>query len=191
MPIRAMLVGGSTDCRNRTLQKLFLLIHAAEHAGSGVPKILRAWKAQGWRAPLIRERVEPEETILRLPLSSVIPIEVTGRLRSGFGDRFDTLDPVDRSILGTAEMEGVVTNSRVRDLRMKIHPVDITRRLRNLVDQKYLISRGATKGSYYVLNLPAPTTDLHEPIEEQAAEAATTPQAGSDGSPTAPTDPRH
>ncbi|MCI4327653.1 MAG: putative DNA binding domain-containing protein, partial [Thermoplasmata archaeon] len=37
LPIRTVLEGGTSDCRNRTLQTMFVLTGAAEHAGSGIP----------------------------------------------------------------------------------------------------------------------------------------------------------
>jgi ATP-dependent DNA helicase RecG len=189
--IRLMLAGGNTDCRNRTLQKFFLMIGVAEHAGSGVLKIVRAWKAQGWRAPLIRERNLPEETIVRLPLSSMIPAEVTERLRIGFGEKFDNLDATERAILGTAEMEAVVSNSRVRDLNLRIHRVEITGLLKSLVDRGFLVQHGATRGTFYELNLPSPpASDLQEGAGESPSDS---PPEGedrdigpdSDGNPTA------
>ena len=44
-PEQAML-GGESDCRNRTLHKLFLLIGLGERAGSGLPKIRHGWPGE-------------------------------------------------------------------------------------------------------------------------------------------------
>ncbi len=57
LPIDTVLHGGESDCRNRRLQKMFQLIGAAEQAGSGFPKILRAWQEQHWRYPLLNENI--------------------------------------------------------------------------------------------------------------------------------------
>ena len=40
-------------CRNKTLQKMFMLIGSAEKAGSGVDKILAGWRFANWRAPTV------------------------------------------------------------------------------------------------------------------------------------------
>ena len=47
VPAPAALQGGASDCRNRTLHQMFLLINLGERAGSGVPKIRAGWEAAG------------------------------------------------------------------------------------------------------------------------------------------------
>ena len=51
VPLDQALAGGYSDCRNRSLQKMFQMIGEGEQAGSGLPKILSAWKGQHWRVP--------------------------------------------------------------------------------------------------------------------------------------------
>jgi predicted HTH transcriptional regulator len=46
--------GGKSDCRNRVLQKMFQYIGMGEQAGSGYPKILRAWIEQHWQYPNVQ-----------------------------------------------------------------------------------------------------------------------------------------
>ena len=43
--------GGQSDQRNPALFQIFYLIGAADRAGTGIPKILRAWRSQDWRDP--------------------------------------------------------------------------------------------------------------------------------------------
>ncbi len=38
LPLSVVLAGGTSDCRNRSLQKMFQMVGAAEQAGSGFPK---------------------------------------------------------------------------------------------------------------------------------------------------------
>jgi predicted HTH transcriptional regulator len=47
VPAETALHGGASDCRNRTLHQLFLLINLGERAGSGLPKIRAGWEAEG------------------------------------------------------------------------------------------------------------------------------------------------
>src|SRR5690606_30699497 len=44
LPVAQALHGGASDCRNRTLHQMFLLINLGERAGSGVPKIRSGWE---------------------------------------------------------------------------------------------------------------------------------------------------
>ena len=47
--------GGHSDCRNRRLQKMFLMLGIGEQAGSGFSKILRAWCEEQWQFPGLTE----------------------------------------------------------------------------------------------------------------------------------------
>lgn len=67
MELNAAKFGGVSDPRNGTLLKLFNMIDIGERSGSGIPKILSAWKAQGWDEPTIAESFDPERTVLSLP----------------------------------------------------------------------------------------------------------------------------
>ena len=77
IPIEDAFHGGESDCRNRTLHQMFLLISLGERAGSGLPKILSAWKSQGWIEPSIREKLIPEQTILELSTLTFLPSELS------------------------------------------------------------------------------------------------------------------
>ena len=65
--------GGTSDCRNRRLQTLFQLVGYGDHAGSGIPKIYRNWTGQHWRRPLLYELPEPEQTLMELRMTSLVP----------------------------------------------------------------------------------------------------------------------
>ena len=148
LPLRVILQGGTSDCRNRTLQKMFQLVGAGEQAGSGFPKILRAWKEQSWRAPLLREEVNPEQTILRLPMASLLPQDALDELDQRFGAVFRALSEIERLAVATALIEGVITNERLHEIT-DTHPRDLTWTLRGLVDRKFLERGGVGRGAYY------------------------------------------
>ena len=59
--------GGVSDPRNGAMLKMFNLIDIGERAGSGIPNIFRVWREQGWAAPVISERFDPDRIILYLP----------------------------------------------------------------------------------------------------------------------------
>lgn len=61
--------GGVSDPRNSTLLKMFNFIDIGERAGSGIPNIYSVWKAEGWASPSYDEQMNPDRTILSLPLS--------------------------------------------------------------------------------------------------------------------------
>jgi predicted HTH transcriptional regulator len=66
LPVAQALHGGASDCRNRTLHQMFLLINLGERAGSGVPKIRSGWEQEGHSLRLF-DSFEPfDQTLLEM-----------------------------------------------------------------------------------------------------------------------------
>lgn len=136
---------------------MFQMIGAGGQAGSGVPRILAAWRDQHWRAPLLEEHSEPEHTTLRLSMVSLLPPELLQVLETRFGEAYRSLPEVERLALATAYAEDRVTNERLREIS-GLHPSDLTILLRGLVDRGFLERRGSGRASYYELvREPIPT----------------------------------
>ena len=64
-----MLAGGISDARNKAIMKMFNLLGLGERAGSGVPRILAAWKSEGFPAPSVIEDLNAMRTTLILPFT--------------------------------------------------------------------------------------------------------------------------
>ncbi len=66
VPVAQALKGGESDCRNRTLQQMFLMINLGERAGSGLPRILASWQGEGHKLDLT-ESFEPyDQSVLTM-----------------------------------------------------------------------------------------------------------------------------
>ena len=66
VPVAQALHVGASDCRNRTLHQMFLLINLGERAGSGVPKIRSGW-AEAGHALELHDSFEPfDHTVLEM-----------------------------------------------------------------------------------------------------------------------------
>jgi ATP-dependent DNA helicase RecG len=66
VPAELALQGGESDCRNRTLHQMFLMLGLGERAGSGLPKIRAAWENAGFKVD-ITDTFEPyDQTLLRI-----------------------------------------------------------------------------------------------------------------------------
>jgi len=65
--------GGVSDPRNPAMLKMFQLLGLGEKSGSGMPKILRAWREQSWLTPLVSEKLDLDMTLMTLPIISMIP----------------------------------------------------------------------------------------------------------------------
>ena len=158
LPIEQVLRGGESDCRNRILHQMFLLIGLGERGGSGVPKIYSGWKSQHWRPPALQEKVEPEQTLLTLQMADLLPEHVLLQLKNRFGHQFEALDYTGRLVMATAAMERVVSHNRLLEI-CGAHPHDLSLLLARLVKQGLLESDGKSRGMVYFLpgeSLPTP-----------------------------------
>lgn len=144
------LDGGLSDCRNRSLQKMFQMIGEGEQAGSGLPKILSAWKGQHWWVPDLEERTDPEHTVLFLSQASLMSEETLTELDERIGPAFRTLPDAARLALATALQEGKVTHDRLKTAT-GLHRTDLTELLRDLTRQGFLVSAGRGRGTHYHL----------------------------------------
>lgn len=142
--------GGNSDCRNRRLQTMFQLVGYGDHAGSGLPKIYRNWQGQHWRKPQLYELDEPEQTLMELRMSSLVPADAYDALSRQFGDRFPALSETARLALITAQVEDVVSHDRMKQVTTD-HPADLTKVLGQLVRDGFLESDGSGRGMVYFL----------------------------------------
>jgi ATP-dependent DNA helicase RecG len=150
IPVEKALEGGHSDCRNRSLQKMFSLIGLGEQAGSGIPRVLENWKSQHYRLPELWESDVPEATLMRLRTVSLLPDSTLDDLRDLFGPSFDQLPESERLTLATAHIEGFVTNGRLQQIS-RLHRRDITALLKGLVDRGMLIPDGQGRATSYRL----------------------------------------
>lgn len=159
LPLEQVLRGGESDCRNRLMHQMFLMIGLGERGGSGVPKIYSGWGSQHWRPPALYEKDEPEQTLLELRMLDLLPESVLASLRMRFGIAFEQLNQTQRLILATAEIEQVITHQRLLEISSD-HPHDLSIALQALVRQNFLVTNGRPgRGTVYHLpgvSLPTP-----------------------------------
>ena len=166
LPIEQVIRGGESDCRNRILHQMFLLIGLGERGGSGMPRIYRGWKSQHWRPPALMEKDEPEQTLLALQMADLLPDNVLAHLQGRFGPQFEALDYTGRLVLATAAMERVVSHNRLLEL-CDAHSHDLSLLLARLVKQGLLESDGRSRGTVYYLPgevLPTPEQVFVGPV---------------------------
>lgn len=104
-----VLNGGlvNSDCRNRTLQKMFQMIGFAEQAGSGFPKIFEGWKIAGWGNPIFSEDVENDTSTLLMPRSQDLDL---GNNTESITNPVDEMEAAEKSLpsLSSYQMETLV-----------------------------------------------------------------------------------
>ncbi|MGH8436051.1 MAG: ATP-binding protein, partial [Pseudomonas sp.] len=166
LPLEQVLQGGTSDCRNRLMHQMFLMIGLGERGGSGVPKIYSGWRSQHWRPPALYEKDEPEQTLLELRMLDLLPADVVVQLRARFGARFEQLEHTARMILATAAIERVVNHNRLLEI-CDAHPHDLSQLLSRLVKDGMLVSDGRSRGMMYHLPgevLPTPEQVFEGPL---------------------------
>jgi ATP-dependent DNA helicase RecG len=143
-----LLRGNVSECRNKSLQKMFTMLGVAEKAGSGVDKIRRGWDSQHWRSPMVRERVQPDRVEWVLPMISLIPEESLQRLQTMFGKQFARFSKQEIQALVTADLEEYVDNARMRQIT-RLHTSDVTRLLQKLAGSGFLSQEGKGRWTRY------------------------------------------
>jgi ATP-dependent DNA helicase RecG len=162
VPLEDALVGGNSDCRNRVLQRLFRMAGYAEQAGQGIPTIYSGWSKQLWRAPLLRDRRDgPEQTVLTLPLISLLSDETVTSLEKRFGSSYKRLGRTQQMALATVAVEGKVSHSRLKTM-VYDHPSDITAALSSLCREGFLEPSGVTRGRFYFFPGESPVAEHGE-----------------------------
>ena len=150
VPLADAIKGGTSDCRNRRLQTMFQQVGYGDHAGSGLPKIFHNWAGQHWRRPVLYELREPEQTLMELRMTSLLPADAVAELEAHLGAKFSCLPSPERLALVTAATEGMVHHGRLREISTD-HPSDITKMLGRLVKDGLLVSEGVGRGMRYLL----------------------------------------
>ncbi|HBA7540209.1 TPA: AAA family ATPase, partial [Escherichia coli] len=160
VPPEQAIKGYESDCRNRLMHQMFLIIGAGERSGSGIPKIFSGWKWANWRMPRLYEKTEPEQTLLELSIGNLVSEEIANLLHTKFGDKVDHLSELERSIVITAAVEKWIDHERACQLT-SLHSREVTLALPRLVSGGFLVPHGEKRNKSYTL----PGQDLPSPEE--------------------------
>jgi len=159
--------GSLSECRNKALQQMFLMMGGGERAGSGVDRIWSGWRSRHWRAPKITLQTSPDRVNLELTMVSLIPMGTLEFLSARLGIEIGTLNPLEAQALATAHLEGAVSNNRLQELASD-HPAEITRCLQSLCQRGWLASDNRRRWSqYHLQGMPSITPFIPSTLEEQ------------------------
>ncbi len=152
--------GGVSECRNKQLQKMFLMLGYGEQAGSGVQRIRTGWSEKHWRVPFLGIGTKPDRVILTLPMVSLIPADTLAYLKKSYGVIIDTLKPAELQAMATAQLEGSVSNGRLQEL-VQDHRFDITKALQHLCDLDLLVSDNKRRWTSYRMPSHRPDSEVN------------------------------
>jgi predicted HTH transcriptional regulator len=149
--------GGISECRNPSLQQMFMLIGRAEKAGSGVDKIMSGWQESHWRRPFLQLESQPDRVKLTLPMFSVIPDMILNELNTLYED-VKQLTSDELTVLSFCLIEGSISNHRLQYILNK-HRTDITAMLKKLCAEGYLESDNNGRWTIYKLKENSATSE--------------------------------
>jgi ATP-dependent DNA helicase RecG len=174
-----LLTGDRSDPRNPELVRMFRFIGLADEGGTGMPKILGAWRELGFQLPRIDIGGERYEFALRLRHVHLIAEDDRVWLRS-LGEGWSEAEQL---ALVLARHDGDIDNVRLRSLT-GLHSSDVTRILGALRDRDLLRMIGEGRNARYELGASAhkaaspiiagsDRSDAEELVSEAATESAT------------------
>jgi len=170
VPEADLLRGGRASPRNPRLVQMFRYVGWSEEAGSGIPKIVNAWRELGFRLPAINVGTERYEFSLDLRHSHILSTADREWLLS-LGRSWTEAEQL---ALVIANHEGHVDNSGLSQLTGQ-HPTDVTKVLRDLRGQGLLRKVGTGRGARYLLGERAAFGDGVDATHPTTVRATTNP----------------
>ena len=147
---RQFFAGGISQCRNLSLQTMFMMLGPADKAGSGGDKIMEGWKKNGWVSPMLVENSQPDRVVISLSMHSLIHEEIRDELLRRYGDRMEKCDNNMYLAAALALTEREISNERLRQ-SLSMHKADITEMLKRMCRLGILTSMGYGRGTVYKL----------------------------------------
>lgn len=151
LPVEEIYSGGHSVARNPRIQKMFRMIGLGDNIGSGFPTILHAWGDENWRRPDLSQNEALDQVDLKLWMVSLMPEECSLYLKKLYGEAYLNLHREAQIILGTAYLEGAVTNRRLQSI-LDLHRIEIGQCLAELVRKGMLIAEKKGRWTRYELN---------------------------------------
>ena len=151
LPIQSIYEGEHSVARNPKIQAMFRMIGYGDNIGSGFPTILGAWGEENWRKPDLSQSQELHEVTLKLWMISTMPAECSDFLRHHYGYAYKHLSKEAQLILGTAYLEGSVSNVRMQPI-LDLQSIEIGKILSDLVNTSMLIADKKGRWTKYTIN---------------------------------------
>jgi ATP-dependent DNA helicase RecG len=171
LPLAQALHGGESDCRNRAVHAMFMLIGIAEKAGSGVPEMMRGWASGHWIPPSILELQQPDRTVVTMPLVALVDPKLQEKLNLMFGARIAALTDHERMTLSLCAAEGSTSHPRVLGVT-GLHSRDCTLLLQKLVKQGFLQASGSLRTRVYSLSEPSQLVTISGDLASSSGDLA-------------------
>lgn len=149
--------GGNSDPRNPNILKMFGFVNVGERAGSGVDKIMTAWKEQNWKKPEFDFSERSDRVTLKLEVGQVVYIpgaadlHADRQVESTETDEIGNLNKEQRVMHYLKSHESISTQEAMVLCEYKTR-AGARRLLDKMIQNDILRKTGSGPGAKYILN---------------------------------------
>ena len=109
--------GGNSDPRNPNILKMFGFVNVGERAGSGVDKIMTAWKEQNWKEPEFDFSERSDRVTLKLEVGQIVYIPGAADIRNENTDPAEHMSmSKEEKILDYIRQNGSISSQEAADI---------------------------------------------------------------------------
>ncbi len=146
--------GGNSDPRNPNILKMFGFVNVGERAGSGVDKIMTAWKEQNWKKPEFVFSVRADRVILKLEVGQVVYIPGAADLRQdeqNIKQNKPSLGEKEDAIMRYISEHGSIGTAKAAEVCGYKSRTSARRVIDGMVEKGYIQKNGKGAGVRYVI----------------------------------------
>lgn len=151
--------GGNSDPRNPNILKMFGFVNVGERAGSGVDKIMTAWKEQNWKMPEFDFSERSDRVTLKLEVGQVVYIPGAADIRDENASQAEVTKTAEMSNLNKTQRvihylksyESISTQEAMALCEYKTR-AGARRLLDKMIQNNILKKTGSGPGTKYILN---------------------------------------
>ena len=137
--------GGNSDPRNPNILKMFGFVNVGERAGSGVDKIMTAWKEQNWKKPEFDFSVRADRVTLKLEVGQVVYIPGAADLRveeQTLEQKMSLLSEKEEAILHYIFERGTISTGKAAEVCGYKSRTSARKVIDEMVEKGYIVKNG-------------------------------------------------
>lgn len=152
LPMEDIMHGGNSKARNPRIQNMLRMIGYGENIGSGYPTILKTWKQQNWRKPILIDRTELRQVDLTLPMVSLLPASTLAEMKAYYGEEtYNSFTANEQQVMAYVWNGDSVSNMELQQMLGK-NSLEIGKLLHNMVDKNLLNQESKNRWTTYNIN---------------------------------------
>ena len=128
------------------------MIGYGENIGSGYPTILKTWKEQNWRKPILIDRTELRQVDLTLPMVGLLPASTLAEMKAYYGEEtYNSFTANEQQVMAYVWNGDCVSNMELQQM-LGMNSLEIGKLLHNMVDKNLLNQESKNRWTTYTIN---------------------------------------